>query len=86
MKAEGLGLFLSIYLAIVGTAYLLMPPLVSGAYSSAAGLRGWVYIASGLALLWSSITDRALWLRLTASLIASAVMVWTAVYLHLDWR
>ena len=80
MKAEGLGLFLSIYLAIVGTAYLLMPPLVAGAYPSAAGFRGWIYIASGLALLWSSITDRSLWLRLTSSLIGSAVMVSTAVY------
>ena len=79
MHVESLGLFAAIYLTILGTTYLLLPPLYSiTAVPASAEAVGALLIGSGLMLGWTSIGTLSRIRRYTYS-VAGVLLIVSAV-------
>jgi len=76
-RIRWVGLYLSVYLATVGTQYLLAPLNAVGT-TIATAPHGWAFLLSGFALLWCSITATRLWLSVGVNIAAVSIIFWMA--------
>jgi signal transduction histidine kinase len=72
-------LYLAVYLLILGTQYVLLRQYSVARIHAASDLRGWLFVACGMGLLWTSVVAAGVVWRRVAYGASSAAIAWTVV-------